>query len=142
MACRTTQERLLQGAGYELGGFLVAAPVCAALTGSNVGSSALLVTVLTLATLLWAPLFNTVFDRVEWRLTGRVASNRSTRMRLAHAFALEASDTVISVPILMILGGLDLTQALIADLGLLGVYMAYTYAYHRIYDWARPVCHG
>jgi uncharacterized membrane protein len=139
MACRNTRERLVQGAGYELGGFLVAAPACAALTGNAVGSSMLLVIVLTLATVLWAPLFNTAFDRAEWKLTGRVASDRCIRMRLVHAFALEASDTVISVPILMALGGLDLTQALIADLGLLGVYMAYTYAYHTFFDWARPV---
>lgn len=139
MTLRTARERLLQAAGYEAGSLLVATPVCAWLTGTDIGTSALLVAVLTVATMLWAPLFNTVFDRVEWRFRARVASNRSRRMRLAHAFALEASDTMISVPILMALGGLDLWQALIADLGLLAVYMAYTYAYHQIFDWLRPV---
>lgn len=139
MTVRNARERLLQSAGYEIGSLLVATPVCVWLTGTSVATSAVLVIVLTVATMLWAPLFNFAFDRVEWRLSRRVASDRSSRLRLLHAFALEASDIVISVPILMWLGGLDLHQALIADLGLLGVYMAYTYAYHRIFDWLRPV---
>lgn len=139
MTYRAKKERLFQSAGYELGGLLVAAPVCAALTGSSFHTSLLLVVTLTLATMLWAPLFNTLFDRAEGRLTGRVASNRPARLRLVHAFALEASDTLISVPLLMAFGGLTLTQALIADLSLLLVYMAYTYAYHQLYDWVRPV---
>lgn len=139
MVIRTSRERLLQAAGYEIGSFLVAAPVCVWLTGTSTETSALLVLVLTLATMLWAPLFNTVFDRLDWRLRGRVASERSKKMRLFHAFALEASDMVISVPILMMLGGLNLTQALIADIGLLVVYMVYTYVYHLLFDWARPV---
>ena len=139
MTIRTSRERLLQSAGYEIGSLVVATPVCAWLTGTSVATSAGLVVVLTVATMLWAPMFNTVFDRIEWRLSRRVASKRSRRLRLIHAFALEASDTLISVPILMILGGLDLQQALIADLGLLAVYMAYTYAYHQLFDWLRPV---
>jgi uncharacterized membrane protein len=136
---RTPRERLLQSAGYEVGSLVVATPVCAWLTGTTVATSAGLVVVLTVATMLWAPLFNTAFDRIEWRLSRRVASKRSRLLRLVHAFGLEASDTLISVPILMILGGLDLQQALIADLGLLAVYMAYTYAYHQMFDWFRPV---
>jgi uncharacterized membrane protein len=136
---RTSRERLLQSAGYEIGSLLVATPVCAWLTGTTVATSAGLVVVLTVATMLWAPLFNTAFDRIEWRLWRRLASERSCGLRLIHAFGLEASDTLISVPILMILGGLDLRQALIADLALLAVYMAYTYAYHSAYDRVRPV---
>lgn len=139
MTIRTPRERLLQSAGYEIGSLVVATPVCAWLTGTSVATSAGLVVVLTVATMLWAPLFNTVFDRIEWRASRKVASERSRRLRLIHAFALEASDIVISVPILMIIGGLDLTQALIADLGLLAVYIAYTYIYHQIFDWFRPI---
>lgn len=139
MTIRSPRERLLQSAGYEFGSLVVATPICALLTGTTVATSAGLVIVLTVATMLWAPLFNTVFDRIEWRLSRRVASNRSRRLRLAHAFALEASDTLISVPILMVLGGLDLQQAVIADLGLLAVYMAYTYFYHQVFDWLRPI---
>jgi uncharacterized membrane protein len=136
---RTSRERLLQSAGYEIGSLLVATPVCAWLTGTTVATSAGLVVVLTVATMLWSPLFNSIFDRIEWRLSRRVASDRSRSLRLVHAFGLEASDTLISVPILMILGGLDLRQALIADIALLAVYMAYTYAYHQIFDWLRPI---
>ncbi len=139
MTIRTSRERLVQAAGYEIGGFLLAAPACVWLTGTSMGTSSMLVVVLTVTTMLWAPLFNTLFDRFDWRLRGRPASDRSQRVRLLHAFALEASDTVISVPILMMLGGLDLNAALLADLGLLAVYMAYTYAYHQVFDWFRPV---
>lgn len=139
MTIRTSRERLLQAAGYEFGGLIAVAPVCASLTGAGMGTSVTLVVVLIMATLLWPPLFNTLFDRVEWNMTGRVASDRSLRMRLVHAFALEASDTVISVPILMALGGLDLHEALLVDLALMGVYVAYGYVYHAIYDRLRPV---
>jgi uncharacterized membrane protein len=139
MTVRTARERLLQSAGYEIGSLLVATPVCAALTGKSPEASAVLVAVLTVATMVWSPLFNTLFDRVEWHLSRRVASDRSRRLRLVHAFALEASDAVISVPILMILGGLDLWQALVADVALLAVCTVYTYAYHQVFDWLRPL---
>lgn len=141
MNLRSPKERVFQSAGYELGSLLVATPACVWLTGTADGTAAVLVIVLTVATVLWAPLFNAVFDRMEWQLVRRVASDRSRRMRLIHAFALEASDMVISVPILMLIGGLDFGQAVIADLGLLLIYVAYTYVYHRVYDWARPVPH-
>lgn len=139
MTIRTTRERLLQALGYETGGLLVATPVCIWLTGSQPGTSVLLLVVLSALTFFWAPLFNTLFDRAEWRWQRRPASDRPKRLRLLHALALEVSDMVISVPVLMFLGGLALTEALVADLGLTLVYAAYNYAYHQVFDWLRPV---
>ena len=139
MSIRTLRERLLQSAGYEVGSLLVATPICAWLTGTSLAASTVLVIVLTVATMIWSPVYNTIYDRVEWRLLRRTASARPKGARLMHAIGLEASDMFVSVPILMVGGGLDLYQAVLADLALLLVYVAYTYVYHQLFDWWRPV---
>jgi uncharacterized membrane protein len=139
MTCRTRRDRLYQSIGYEVGGILVVTPILAGFTDAGLGTSALLGGLLTVATLFWAPLFNTAFDRIEWRRTGRVASERGAVMRVVHAFALETSDTIVTLPILVLVGGLPLGEAVVADIGLTLVWTAYTCAYHLAFDRLRPV---
>ncbi len=45
----------------------------------------------------------------------------------------------MTVPILMTFGGLGFVEALLADIGLSGVYALYAYAFHCFYDRLRPI---
>ena len=87
----------------------------------------------------WAAIYNLLFDIVERRHTGRVASDRPHALRTAHAIGLEASAVIVSCPVIWAMTPLDWWGALLADLGLTVVYVAYGYAFHRVFDRLRPV---
>jgi uncharacterized membrane protein len=133
------RERLWQTLLYEAGGIAVAAPAYGYLFEKPPVDSLLITTLFSLAFLIWTPIFNHAFDAVELRTTGRVASDRQPRWRIAHAVLLEGTDTVLTVPLLVFLGGHGLVEALLIDLGLGVVYMAYAYAFFAVFDHFRPV---
>ena len=139
MSLRSARERALQTISYEAGGILVATPLYAWAFGASPVDSALLVTALAVAVLVWSPLHNSVFDIADLRLSGRVASDRPHRWRVVHATSHELSSVVITVPIIMWLGGHGFWEAVLVDLGLTITYIAYAYGFHIIYDRLRPV---
>ena len=136
---RSARERMIQTAFYELGGVLLAAPLYALLFGEPAALSAGLVVAMSIAVLIWGPIHNTIFDLVELRLTGRPASDRPHGLRVVHAFSLEASDMVVTLPIIMLIGGCGLAEGCAVDLGFTLFYAAYAYLFHIAYVRLRPV---
>lgn len=141
MTVRTLSELQIQSVAYQVGSLLVVAPVCALLTGETAGGTGLLVVALMIATALWAQLHNAVFDRIEWMLCRRLASDRPAGLRLLHAISCEFSDTIVTFPVILILTGLPWQQALLADVTLTLVGVVYSYVFHWGYDRVRPVQH-
>lgn len=139
MTLRHFRERVIQTLAYEAGGLLVATPIYAALFGDSAGDSALLLAAIAVAMMLWSPLHNSLFDWLEWRLARRLASDRPHLLRLVHALSHEATALIVTLPLLMTLGGLGLGEALVADVALTLVYTAYAYGFHWVYDRLRPV---
>jgi uncharacterized membrane protein len=142
MALRTFRERVIQTLAFETGGLLVAAPLYALASGSTGQGSLLLLALLSGAVMLWSPLHNTVFDWAEFRRTGRAASDRPPRLRLAHAVSHEASAVLLTAPLVMTTGGHGLMEALAVNLGLTALYTVYAYAFHFAYDRLRPLGAG
>ncbi len=139
MTLRTARERVIQTLAYEAGGLVVATPLYALAFGTDADESALLLAVVSVAMMIWSPIHNTLFDLAEWRMVRRVASDRPHVQRALHALSHEATAAIVTVPILMFLGGLGFVEALLADIGLSIVYTLYAYAFHWIYDRLRPV---
>jgi uncharacterized membrane protein len=138
---RDTRERVLQTLLFEAGGLLLVTPLVAWATGAQAGESLLLLVALSVAVMAWAAVYNTVFDRLEARLAGRVASARPQRLRVLHALGLEVSSVLATCPILVWMTGLGWWQALAVDIALGAVYAAYGYLYHWLFDRLRPVRH-
>lgn len=136
---RTARERAIQTLWFEGLGLLLVAPAYAWATGAGTGESFGLVAALSVAVMLWAALYNSVFDRVERRLTGRVASDRPHRLRTVHAIGLEVSSVLVTWPLIWALTDLGWWGALAADLGLGAVYAAYGYVFFWVFDRLRPV---
>ncbi|MCU0906451.1 MAG: hypothetical protein MUF73_03195 [Rhodobacteraceae bacterium] len=136
---RTARERLLQTLTFEAGGLVIAAPAYGLATGAAPQDSVVLVVAMSATVLVWTPLFNSACDRLEWRRAGRVASDRPLRWRFAHAVAHEMSLMVVTLPILIWLGGHTLAEAVVIDLAFTAVYTAWTLVFHRLWDWAFPV---
>lgn len=139
MALRSLRERAIQTFAFEAGGIALAAPLYWLIFGGDAGDSLLLVATLTAAELTWPAIHNAAFDRVEWRLARRVASDRPKMLRAAHALSQETTAMVVSLPIIVWLGGHGWIEAVAVDLGLTLIYTGYTYAFHLIYDHSRPV---
>jgi uncharacterized membrane protein len=134
MAFRTVRERLYQTMAYEAGGLAVAATLYGFVSGHKAGESFALLAAVSIAAMLWAPLYNIVFDWAEFELTGRAASDRPHALRAAHALCLELSSSGVTVPIVMAMGGYGFWRALAIDIGLTLFYSVYAYGFHLIYD--------
>jgi len=139
MGLRTFRDRIVQTILYEAGGLVVVTPLYAAVMDRGAVESAGLMLALSAAVLVWAPLHNSAFDLIDLRLTGRVASDRPRGLRVVHAASCELSTLVVTLPILVWIGGHCLGAALAVDLGLTVGYTVYAYGFFVFYDWWRPV---
>lgn len=139
MTLRSPRERVLQTLSFEAGGLLMVTPVYALIFGRTAGEGFTLLLALSVAVMVWAPIFNTVFDWADLHLSGRVASDRPHRLRLVHAVLHETSSVIVSLPLILWIGGIAFGAALAVDLGLTVFYSAYAYVFHLIYDRQRPV---
>lgn len=142
MAIRSAHERLLQAAAFELGGLAMVAPVYALVLGAGALDSIAVVLGVAVTAALVSPLHNHLFDVVEWRLTGRVASDRPQRMRMVHAVSHEGSSTVATLPVIMVLGSHGFWEALAIDVAMTVFYAGYLYVFHILWDRWRPVRTG
>lgn len=139
MTLRSPRERLIQTFAYEAGGLCLSVPLYAVFGDGTTGEAFGLMLSLSITVLIWSPIHNTLFDLVEFRASGRLASDRPQRWRLVHAISHEATTLVVTLPILMGLGGLSFWAALLVDLGLTALYTAYAYVFHLVYDRLRPM---
>lgn len=83
---------------YEIGGLCLSVPLFVAFGGGTPGEAVVLMLALSAAVVIWSPLHNTLFDWADWRLSGRLASDRPQRWRLVHAISHEATTLVVTVP--------------------------------------------
>jgi uncharacterized membrane protein len=136
---RSPRERLIQTLWFEALGLALVAPLYAAVTGEGAAESIGLLLALSVVVMAWSALYNTLFDRWEWRRHRRVASQRPPGLRTVHALGLEVTVLLLSCPLIMVFTGLGFWAALGLDLALSAVYAAYGWVFHWGYDRLRPV---
>lgn len=141
-AVRSPRERLIQTLWFEALGLALISPLFAQFAGGSAGESLVVLAVLSAAVMGWSALYNTVFDGVEHRRTGGVASDRPHGLRLAHTISHEATAVVVTWPLIFALTPLGWLDALTADIGLTLAYAAYGYLFHLGFDQLRPVRSG
>ena len=139
MSLRSAKERLFQTLAFEFGGVVLATPVYKVVFDQPTSQSLLLLIALSAIVMIWSPFHNTAFDRLDLHLTGKVASERSHRWRMVHATSHEVTVSAATLPVVVWLGGHDLPEALMINVGLTLFYAAYTYIFHIVFDWLRPV---
>lgn len=94
---------------------------------------------ISIAVLIWAPIYGKIFDTLEFVSTGRVASDRPHRVRVLHAFLYELTAVCMTLPLAMLIAGLTIWEAAALNVQLTLFYIAYAYFFHIAYDHARPV---
>ncbi len=136
---RSWRERGLQTLWFEGLGLAIVAPLFGWATGAGAGESMGLVAALSGVVMAWSAGFNTAFDIVEFRLTGRVASGRPRWLRVVHAIGFETTAMGVSVPVIYAMSDLTWMGALQTDVALTLAYAVYAYVFHSVYDRWRPV---
>nr|WP_299852751.1 PACE efflux transporter [uncultured Roseovarius sp.] len=135
---RSGKERLKYTISFEVVLMSMLAPAGAFFFDKSLADIGLLGVVLSLKAMLLSLIYNWLFDKIDAR-SGRVASDRSTLGRLAHAFGFEISLTVTSLPIYMWWLDLGLIQAFTTDVVVTSFVVLYTFLFTLIYDQFFPV---
>lgn len=136
---RSPLDRARQVLFFEVGGLVLITPPFAWLSGVSPFESLGLLAVLALVAAAWNAIYNTAFDWVEGRMTGRTADLRPPLLRVAHAVGFEGGLLVASLPVVMGWTGMGWLDALVADIGLAVAYMVYAYVFNLGYDRVFPV---
>jgi len=124
---------------FEIGGLVLITPPFVWVTGVSPLDSLGLLAVIAAIAAVWNALYNTTFDWIEGRLTGRTADRRPVRLRVAHAVGFEGGLLLVSLPVVMAWTGMGWLQALFADIGLAAAYVVYAYVFNLGYDRVFPV---
>lgn len=103
------------------------------------GQSAGLLVMMAIIAALWNGCYNTTFDWLEGRSTGRTADRRPMKMRILHAVGFEGGLLLMSLPAIMWWTGMAMVEALLADLGLSLAYLLYAFAFNLLYDRNFPI---
>lgn len=136
---RSFRDRLRQIALFEVGGLLLITPPFAWVSGVPLVESIGLLALLALVAAIWNGSFNTGFDWVEGRLTGRTADRRPLRLRLVHAVLFEGGLLLLTLPVIIMWTGLGWIEALVADIALALTYTLYAFFFNLSYDRMFPI---
>lgn len=136
---RSFPDRLRQIALFEVGGLLLITPPFAWASGVPITESIGLLALLALIAAIWNGCYNTCFDWIEGRLTGRTADRRPFRLRALHALGFECGLLLMTLPVLVWWTGMGWVEALIADIGLAIAYTVYALLFNLGYDRVFPI---
>ena len=136
---RSPLDRVRQVVLFEIGGLLLITPPFVWASGMPAMNSLGLLALIALIAAGWNAVYNTSFDWIEGRLTGRTADRRPYRMRLLHASGFEGGLILLSLPIVIAWTGMGWVDALMADIGLALAYVLYAFVFNLGYDRVFPI---
>jgi len=136
---RSLFDRARQVVLFEIGGLLLITPLFVWASGVPAVDSLGLLAVMALIAALWNAVYNTTFDWIEGRATGRTADRRPYPMRALHAAGFEGGLVLIGLPIVMAWTGMGWREALLADIGLAFAYVVYAFVFNLGYDRVFPI---
>lgn len=136
---RSLPDRIRQIALFEVGGLVLITPPFAWASGVELGASLALLALIALIAALWNAGYNTCFDWIEGRLTGRTADRRPFRLRAAHAIGFEGGLLAMSLPVIVWGADMGWVEALVADLALATAYVLYAFGFNVAYDRLFPI---
>lgn len=136
---RSVKERIVQSVLYEVIALVGLTPVYAWALGLPLDNSAATMAMISLIVVVWVAIYNTIFDRLMYRRTGRLAHQKTQALRVFHAVLYEVTVTFIAVPVIVLMSGKSLWVALAADIAFSFFFAVYTYVFYLVYDTLRPV---
>ena len=114
---RSALDRARQVLLFEAGGLLLVTPPFAWLSNSPMERAFVLLAISAVIAALWNAVYNTAFDWLEGRYTGRTADKRPWWMRVFHAIGFEGGLLLMTLPLIMKVTGMGWQAALMAENG-------------------------
>lgn len=136
---RSLRDRLRQIVLFEIGGLVLITPPFAWASGVPLTESIGLLALLALIAAIWNGCFNTGFDWIEGRLTGRTADRRPYRLRCVHAVLFESGLFTLTLPVIVLWTGMGWMEAIVADIALALTYTLYAFLFNLAYDRMFPI---
>ena len=136
---RTPLDRVRQVLFFEIGGLLLITPPFTWLSGVPARDSLGLLALIALIAGVWNAVYNTAFDWIEGRLTGRTADRRPFLLRALHALGFESSLILLTLPIVISWTGMSWLDALLADIAVACAYVTYAFFFNLGYDRLFPI---
>jgi len=136
---RSFRDRLRQIVLFEIGGLVLITPPFAWASGVSLRDSVGMLALIALIAAIWNGSYNTAFDWIEGRLTGRTADRRPWSMRALHAAGFEGGLLIMTLPVVMAWTGMDWLTALVADIALAVAYVVYAFLFNLTYDRLFPI---
>ena len=136
---RSAADRVRQVILFEVGGLLLITPPFVWASGVSIEDSLGLLAVIALLAALWNAAYNTAFDCLDARFSGRNADCRPFPVRVLHALGFELTLLLISLPIIMWWTDMGWLEALLADAGLAIAYTLYAFVFNLGYDRLFPI---
>jgi uncharacterized membrane protein len=130
---KSLRERIFQALGFEILAIVLSTPLLAWAMATEWHAMG----VVTVATCLFALIWNVLFNRAFDQLLRRWGIGLSVPVRLTHAVLFEGGLIVICVPFAAWWLDIGLLAALLMDIGLLLFFLPYTYLYNWAYDTLR-----
>lgn len=128
---RPVLRRVAFVAGYEGLSVLFTVVVLSAVLGHGGGTSTLTAVLLSTVATIWNYLWNTLFEAIERR---RGAVGRGALARTVHALGYEGGVLVVTIPLVAIMLGVSLLEALVIESGLLVFFLVFTVSYTWAFD--------
>lgn len=101
MVLLSRRERIVQTLYFEFGGWVLVAPLYAVVSGALAAESAILIVVISITVMILSPLYNTAFDILDLRISGRKACDRLHHWRVVHAVLHEVSAILVTMPLIV-----------------------------------------
>jgi len=136
---RSFRDRLRQIVLFEVGGMVLITPPFAWASGVSLRDSVEMLALIALIAALWNGSYNTAFDWIEGRITGRTADRRPWLMRALHVLGFEGGLLLMTLPVVMAWTGMDWLSALAADIALAVAYVVYAFLFNLAYDRLFPI---
>lgn len=127
---KSLRERIVHALLFEVIAVALCSPLFAWFTGHAVLDMGLLNMAISLMALVW----NMVVTRVQDGLLAAYMLDKTWRIRIAHALALEGGLAVGSITLATWWLNISLWQAFVLDMGILLFFMPYTVVYNWLYD--------
>lgn len=124
-------RRVIFVAGYEGLSVLFTVVVLSGLLGHGGGSATLTAVLLSTAATIWNYLWNTLFEALERRAG---ATGRGPKARALHALGYEGGVLLVTIPLVALMLGVSLLEALVIEGGLLVFFLVFTVVYTWAFD--------
>jgi len=130
---RSLYERVFQVLLFEGLAISIFAPVLSWIVDKPLGHATALTFALSIIAMLWGLIFNSFFGILISYASSRIQKWK----RVVHALGFETGLVLIAVPLTAWWLEMTLVQALLMDLGLLLVFLPYTFCFYWAYDMLR-----